>query len=347
MNALRLLPFSLVLLPTLATAQKIPIPCESPTVAVAADGSGLWLACSRNWKEIKQAKKQGQPPPAANASPTDVYWLDMATETREKIASANADIRVIAAPTGSRALIVMPQQRSWGHAFLYEGKQRVKELPVDSYFLLWSSDSQKVYFRAGSTVQADGWNILGVYDLSSGTITHVKLQEPTEILRVCPSSGKVYSAIPQYPGFAGSTVEYTDTVQFVQRIHAWMGAQFSAGCSYVASESGSHGLLPWAIYDTTNGKKLFQFAADEDAKGGAFSLVCWNPKHESVLLREHISEGHEPLIEVFDVRSGRVLQTVPQSDSVEWSADGNSIIVANGASLNWSAVKLSLLQHHE
>ena len=133
--------------------------------------------------------------------------------------------------TGSRALIVMPQHRSWGHAFLYEASNESRNYQLIHISSYGAATRRRCTSCAGSTVQADGWNILGVYDLSSGTITHVKLQEPTEILRVCPSSGKVYSAIPQYPGFAGSTVEYTDTVQFVQRIHGWMGAQFSAGCS--------------------------------------------------------------------------------------------------------------------
>ena len=335
----------LVLLPLLATtaaAQKIALPCEIPTIEVAADGSGVWIVCSRKWKEIKQAQAEGKLPPAANDSPTDLYWLDMATKVPEKIASANADIRVIASRAGSRGLVVMPQQSGSGHAVLYERKQRVKELPVDASFLLWSGDSQRVYFYGGSTLQADGWNILGIYDLNSGTSKRVNLQEPTEILSVCQATGGVYSATPSYPGFAGSTIEYTDRIQFVRRIHGWIGARFSARCAYVASESDFHGPLPWAIYDTTNARKLFQFtAADDEAKDDVYSLVGWNPTHESMLLREHVSKGHDAIVEIFDVQSGRVLQTLPRSDVVAWSADGDNILETDGASLSWRSAKLS------
>lgn len=294
--------------------------------------------CSRNWLAIKKAQAASQPTPTAN--PSDVYWIDSATGVPEKVASADTAVNVIAAPSGSQSLIVMAQRSGSGRVMLYNRERRVKELPVDATFLLWGGDSQKVYFYGGTTIQADAWNILGIYDVNNGSITRAKLREPAEILRVCPANGEVYSATPQYPKFRGSTVEYTPEIQFVRQIHGWIGARFSAQCTYVASESDYHGPLPWSIYNTRSAKKLFQFsAADEDTKGGIYSLVAWNPKHDSVLLREHVSEHHQRLLEVFDVKGGRVLQTLPGADLPTWSADGANIIVPDGDVLVWHPVK--------
>lgn len=235
---------------------------------------------------------------------------------------------------------MVAQRSGAGRVLLYNRKQQVKELPANASFLLWAGDSQKLYFYGGTTVQEDAWNTPGIYDLSKGTITRAKLREPTEILRVCPASGEVYAATPEYARFAGTTVEYTPDIRFVRRIHSWVGARFSTQCTYVASESDYHGPLPWSIYDTRTAKRLFQFfAADEDAKGDVYSLVGWNPKHDPILLRKHVSRRHERVLEVFNVQSGGVLQTLPDGDWPMWSADGANIIVAYKNILVWQPAK--------
>lgn len=214
MKPLQLALLFVLLLPTAVAAQRAILPCEEPNIAVAADGSGVWFVCFRNLAAIRKAREHGQPPPAAYETPTDLYWLDTATHVPVKIASANAIIRVLAAPSGSLTLVVMPRQTGSSRVLLYNRKQELKELPLDDTFLLWSSDARRLYFYGGRTVQADAWNILGIYDLDKNTSNRAKLIEPTEILGVCPATGNVYSTTPQYPGFAGSTVEYTPTIQY-------------------------------------------------------------------------------------------------------------------------------------
>jgi hypothetical protein len=296
--------------------------------------------CSRNWSAIKKAHDAGLPPPAAYDIPSNVYWIDAATGVPEKIADADTDLRVTAAPTGSQSVLVVSQRSGAGKVLLYNRKQRVRELPINPSFLLWAGDAQRLYFYGGTTIQADGWNILGIYDLNKSTIRRAKLRDPTETLRVCPASGEVYSATPKYPNFSGSTVEYTPDIRFVRRIHGWIGARFSAQCTYVASESDYHGPLPWSIYDTRTTKRLFQFSAyDDDTQGDVYWLVAWNPKHDSVLLRERVSKQGDRQLEVFNVESGRVLQTLPGADVPTWSADGANIIVADGNVLIWHPVK--------
>jgi len=69
-------------------------------------------------------------------------------------------------------------------------------------------------------------------------------------------------------------------------------------------------------------------------------LISWNPTHESILLRDHISEQWKESLEVFDVQSGMVLDKIGDLVPAAWSADGNKIIIANGNSLRWVTFKL-------
>ena len=327
-----------------AAVQKAPLPCDATSIAVAADGSGLWFGCSKGLAERKRAEAAGKPEPSyagTDSDPTDVYWLANGSTAPMKVVSAKGVVDVVAAPVGPQALFVMPHPTGRSKVVLYNAQQRLKDLPLNPDFLLWSADAQKVYTYGGSTVQSDAWNILAIYDLKTGSAEKKTLRTPTEILRVCPTTGSVYSVTPKYPGFPGSTVEYTPDLQFVRKVHGWIGAHFSATCAYVASEADFHGPLPWDIYDVSSGKVLFSFAGlDDEGKAEAYRFVQWNPKHESLLLREHILGHKRPdVLEVFDVQKGTVLQTVPDTDVVAWSTDGDSFVTGDGSALVWHAMK--------
>jgi hypothetical protein len=332
MKALTVLLFFLGFLLVPAAAEKTVVSCDITGIAVAADGSGVWFTCSRNLASLKRTVKSGQtvsPYVGLKNDPSELYWLPSSMKSPERITSVEGYIGLLAAPSGSQVLVVMPQERSWGQAVLYERQKRMKELPVDAAFLLWSADSHWLYFYGGSTIQADAWNIIGIYELKTGKVTRIKLNEPTEVLNVCPANGNVYSVTPQYAHFAGKTLEYTSTMKFVRQIHGWVGAHFSARCTYVASESSYHGPLPWTIYNVKTSQPMLKFSAWDDDHD-TYALLQWNPKHDSILLREYIPKGDTPhVVQVFDVSGSQVLQKLPNADAIAWSADGNSLIVAN------------------
>jgi hypothetical protein len=308
-----------------AVSQEVALPCNVTTIATAADGSGVWFVCSPT-SSPKHPHNQRK-----------AYWLSTGTTAPVSIedASSTVENNILPAPSGSQALILTTR------AVLYDRQQRMKELPIDSSFLLWGADSDRVYFYGGSTVQSDAWNILGVYDLTSGAVTRVTLHEPTEILRVCQANGDVYSVTPPYPDFGGSTIEYTPTIRFQRTINGWVGGIFSAHCTYVASEYSYHGPLPWSIYEVKTGRKLYHFSRlDEDDKDDMYAPLEWNPRYESLLLREHFPpHNRRRELQVFDVGSGQVLQVFPHAVAA-WSADGNNVIVAEGNRLIWQPTKL-------
>ena len=232
MKALIALLFFMGFLSIPTPAEKTVVPCDITGIAVAGDGSGIWFTCSRNLAALKRSVEAGQtvsPYVGLKNDPTELYWLPNSTKSPVRITSAGGYINLFAAPSGSQSLIVVPEQQSWGRVVLYERRKQMKELPVDAAFLLWSADSHRLYFYGGSTVQADAWNILGIYDLKTSKVTRIKLNEPTEILNVCPENGNVYSVTPPYAHFAGKTLEYTPTMKFVRRIRGLpVGARFSA-----------------------------------------------------------------------------------------------------------------------
>jgi hypothetical protein len=87
---------------------------------------------------------------------------------------------------------------------------------------------------------------------------------------------------------------------------------------------------------------MYNFSAlDEEGKDDVYTPVQWNPKHDSILLREYFPQHNGPrILQVFDVRRGIVLQTLPHADVVSWSPDGADIIVAEGNTLIWHYAKL-------
>jgi len=183
-------------------------------------------------------------------------------------------------------------------------------------------------------VQADAWNILATYDLKGGAVRRSRLAEPTELIRVCPATGYVYTVTPKFPGSAGSTVEYTPDIVFRRHIKQWIGATLSARCTYVASEYSFHGPLPWIIYRVSDGTRLFSYPALDDGKD-TYYPVQWNPKFDSLLLRGFVAASGRIALEVFDVSTGHVLLTVKgaEPNQATWSHDGSSLVVADGGSL--------------
>jgi hypothetical protein len=302
----------LVWAPARALAEEWVVPCAVGQIAVAGDGSGIWVVCK--------------------AQENEVYWVAGATGAPVRILKGGAGIEIFAAPLGSQAVVVVSPRSGRRQAVLYDKETRVKELPIDASFALWGADGHRIYFYGGSSVPGEAWDILGIYVLESGAIARTKLHEATEIVRVCAGNGNLYAVTPAYPGFAGNTTEYTAAVKFVREVHGWIGGIFSAKCTYVASEYSYHGPLPWDIYEVKSGKSLYHFPAlDDEVKGGVYAPVAWNPKEDSLLLREYFQDRDaDGVFQVFDARSGKVLRTLPGGGAVAWSADGASVFVAEG-----------------
>lgn len=161
---------SVISLPGYLLAQELRLPCEARQLAVAGDGSGVWFVCPPHRVPMKPSgsTNRAMPETKSQNNQTEAYWLPTATNVPVRIESLNANLFVHAASSGSRAVIVRTPGSGPRRALLYDKQLLVKELPIDPSFVLWSADSQKLYFYGGSTMQADAWNILGAYDIETG-----------------------------------------------------------------------------------------------------------------------------------------------------------------------------------
>lgn len=261
-----------------------------------------------------------------------MYTVDALTGKATLLASTVGWFRLVPAPKGDNLVAV----RNLEHADLYRRDSK-SELPIDASFVAWSADATRLYFYGGTTIQADGWNILGIYDLRTGVKTKKRLAEPTENIGICRSNGHVFSETPEYANFKGSTIEYDSGITLIRKSTRFIGSRFSAHCQYVASESDFHGPLPWSVYEVTTGKKLYRFEYySTDDRQDEFELLAWNPVRDELMLRRYLPKGGAPrALQVFDVVSGKVLASYPEPDSVVdrpsiWMSDGSAIAIARG-----------------
>lgn len=295
-------------LAVVCSAQERNLPCEVTSFALAADDSGTWFECSNV-----------------------VYWLGSKSSAPQKIAFAEFAIDIVPAPSGSQVLLSIPAKSKPNRVALFDRERFLKTLPNSPLVMAWSADARKLYIESGPS-NGNSAAAVAVYDLNSGSSTRRKLLEPTEMLRTCSSTGHVYTTTPKYPGYKGSTVEYTADIQLLRTIRGWNGARFSATCSYVASESDFHGPLAWSIYETATGKVLHRFADMNESTGEFYSVVEWNPRVESLLLRRHYA-GDAAVDEVYDVEEDRVVRSFSRAVGIAWSPNGKSVVFASGKKL--------------
>ncbi len=280
-------------------------------------------------------------------SSSSAYSLDLATTSIIPLETAHGSIWVSAAPVGNKAVLTAWEPSASRRVSLYEGGRKICDLPVDNV-LAWSADAKKIYFEAGSTIQGDAWDTLGILTLDDMSITRKKLLALTESVNVCAADGRLFTGDPivnEDGDLEAETVEYGPNLETPRRIPNLLPGNFSATCRYIATESSFHGPLPWAILDVATGGKLMTFDFTGEGRKEEFEFHSWNPKYDELLLRvaDHpLTKQGEILpstLQVFDVERNCVLSSIENSHGVaEWSSDGERLILAKSKSLTFSPI---------
>jgi hypothetical protein len=323
----------------------------------SGDGAMIWFACEdqslrKRWEsdaaEAQRKNVPPPPPPVTSHSRTDVYGLEIASGRVTPLVHTNGRVEIVAAPLGTKMILVLPKERGSGLAVLYDGPRRMVELPIDPSFLVWSADASKIYFYGGSTIQSDAWNILGVLRLNGLAVSREKLVEPTENVYVCSDSGHIFTGdpIPNRQGeLEASSAEYDSDVRFLRRITGFLPGHFSVSCRYVATEQSFHGPLPREIIEVATGKRLLHFEHTGEGKEGEFEFGSWNPKREDVFLRFAVqpldsqNRVQQPVAQVFSLVKGDVLHSFRDiPGQVAWSKDGENLVFLRANSLVFRTV---------
>ncbi len=334
------------------TERSFTLPCEATSFMQSGDGALIWFACEeqslrKRWEsDAAEARKKNlppPPPPVTSHSSTDVYCLETVSGRVTPLVHANGSVKIVAAPLGSKVVLVLPKESSSGLAVLYDGPRRVAELPIDPSFLVWSADASKIYFYGGSTIQSDAWNILGVLRLNGLAVSREKLVEPTKSVQVCSVSGHIFTGytIPNKQGeLEANTVEYDSDVKFLRRITKFLPGDFSVSCRYVVTEQSANGPLPWEIIEVATGKRLLHFEYTGEGKEEEVVFGSWNPKREDVFLLfadqplSNQSIEQQRTVQVFSLVKRAVLHSFSDIQrQVGWSKDGQNLVFMRGSSL--------------
>jgi hypothetical protein len=313
--------------------QSYALPCEPQSTAMAADGSTAWIACEevgtgelksdwlyRNW----------------------IYALDLRSGRARKISEGHGVVRFLPSPRDSEAIMMRWGEKQAKRALLVNGHGVVKELPIESA-IDWSPDGAKVYFEAGSTIEAEAWNILGILSVKDRTMQRVKLTVAAEGLSVCASTGELYFGDPDIDetgNLTADAMEYDPNGKQKAKVEAFPPGTFSAKCRFVATGESSHGPMPWEIVETATGKRLAWFDADDSASAPWTSFFAWNPRRESLYLRttdtpvKGSDSKMRTVLQAVDAIDGRVLAEFPEfGGAAAWSADGESVMIVTGKKL--------------
>jgi hypothetical protein len=342
---------------TAPTERSFTLPCEATSFIQSGDGAMIWFACEdqslrkRRESDVAEAQRKNvppPPPPVTSLSRTDVYGLEIASGRVTPLVHANGRVEIVAAPLGTKMILVLPKERGSGLAVLYDGPRRLAELQIDASFLAWSADASKIYFYGGSTIQSDAWNILGVLRINGLAVSREKLVEPTENVHVCSENGHIFTGdpIPNRQGeLEASTVEYDRDVRFLRRISKFLPGQFSISCRYVATEQSSHGPLPWEIIEVASGKRLLRFDYTGEGKKEEFEFGSWNPKREDVFLRIAVqpldiqNRAQQSVVEVFSLVKQDALDSFKDiPGQFAWSKDGEDLVFVWGNSVVFRTV---------
>jgi len=319
------------------------LPCEITSVAPSGDGKLVWVSC---FTPDSKYRSPGVPA-AEDTRPSILYMVDSATGRLTDLLHGVGRIQIVAAPVGAKAAIVVPgvitsKKGSAGKVLLYVGSREISAPPIGPEYITWSADASRIYFHAGSTIQADAWNILGVARLDTLVVSRTKLSVATEDVNICRQSGHLFAGVVPFDNGRAlpyPAAEYDPDLHYVGRNARIPPGSFSATCRYVATPSSfPHGPAPWRVVATATGLPLMQFEFEGEGRKEEFEFRSWNPAQEDLLIRfRYRASGPNDVksdLQVFDVLRRLVIDSVPDFEGeAAWSSDGKSLILARGHSL--------------
>jgi hypothetical protein len=311
------------------------LPCEPGSFAPSGDGTMVWISCF----DIDKARATADP--TNNwTRPSRLFALDLASGQLTELRRAIGWFQIAAAPTGDRAVIVVPDENG-ERRFLYQRSRELSLLPPVISFAAWSADGQAIYFfdEGAST---DTTDTLGILPLDNRAARKTKLAVPTEEVSVCAKDGHVFAGTVPFSRSGHplpyAAAEYDAELRFVGRNARISPGSFSAGCKYVASPgSFPHGPAPWRIVETATGRQLLQVEFNGEGKGEDAEFLSWNPRRDNLLLRLYFRApaGNDATdLQVFDILKRRVVDSVAgSSGDAAWSRDGEFLMFLRGQSL--------------
>jgi hypothetical protein len=217
---------------------------------------------------------------------------------------------------------------------LFDGLKQTDAFDVGEHdWVWWNRGANRVMFDSEPGRKTEGFDQLGILDISTGRVSRVKLRGSTEEVAFCVATGHFFTPhwYPELPRAETGVDEYDAEGNFIRSSKSPL-AVFSARCRYALpfSAIGRHGPDDWAVYDALSGKRLMNFPWDESGKTDQHWFESWNPTHDHLLLMHSAKAGRgATTTDMVDVRQRRIVKSWPGEPGdppLVWSGDGNSVV---------------------
>lgn len=217
---------------------------------------------------------------------------------------------------------------------LFDGLKRTDAFDVGEHaWAWWNRGANRVMFDSEPGRKTEGFDQLGILDMSTGRVSRVKLRGSTEEVAFCGATGHFFA--PHWyagqPRAETGVDEYDAEGNFIRSSKSPL-AVFSARCRYALpfSAIGRHGPDDWAVYDALTHERLMNFPWDESGKIDQHWFESWNPTHDHLLLMHSAKAGSgAATVDMVDVRQRRIVKSwpgPPGAPPLVWSGDGNSVV---------------------
>ena len=169
------------------------------------------------------------------ASDFVVYVLDLKTGDHRRL-GMNGEI----IPTGDDQFIYLESGRSSKPARLINGLDAVRALEIGEHNGgAWNPRTKSIIFEKGWPRDAEGFNVLGLLDPTTGAIVTTPVREISELVGICPATGNFYTE-HRFSSDELADDEYESNGKFVRTNQSPL-AVYSAACTYA---------LPFAAMDS-------------------------------------------------------------------------------------------------
>lgn len=254
------------------------------------------------------------------------YVLDLKTGEHRKIGHGNS--------------MLLPTPGAPGHEFLYydsedspilllDGLQTARSFEIGRHSGgWWNRKNRLAIFATAWPNDREGFNAIALLNTISGEIVRVRLNQPTELLTICPTTGKFYTE-SSHTNSESDADEYDSTGVFMRHLMSPL-VVYSASCRYVVpfAALSPHGPDDWAAFESSSGSKLMDFPWSDEGKTENHLFSAWNPRRDNLLLIHSQLPGNQVWTnDVVDLEQRTIVKRWADSGApVIWSGDGAAMI---------------------
>jgi hypothetical protein len=266
-----------------------------------------------------------------------IYVLDVKTGANRKMGDGDS----LLLPISGQEFLFYDSAES--PILILDGLQTARSFDIGRHDKGWWNRKSAIFATAWPG-DREGFNAIALLNTVTGDIVNVTLNQPTELLTVCPATGKFYTE-----SFAANSAvgvdEYDLTGAFVRHLMSTL-AVHSANCRYVLpfAALSPHGPDDWAAFESSSGSKLMDFPWSDDENVKSQLFAAWNPRYDNLLLVHSRHRGDTWSTDVIDLEQRTTVKSWAGEVPVIWSGDGTATITVREHHIVFEQLPIDVLK---